>query len=503
MIFRLCIFLPLLFISPGHIEAQVPVKLKIIHWNDFHAQNQPMSVKGVNGSRYNVGGFAYFKSAIDSLKYVAQSKQEAFLELDAGDNFQGTPISGVTRGESQIELLNLLHPDAVALGNHEFDYGWENLDSLIRFEARFDIVNANIYHPDHSSFAKPYIIRQLGKLRVAIIGLTVEHLNNLTLPERIRGLQIATYEESLRTYLKEIKKEKPSLIVVLSHIGVDADRRLANEFPQVNIFVGGHSHTPLKAPIKENYSLIVQAGSRGQFVGELELEIDLTGDSVLSYEGKLIETKNEIFKPDSAILRRVEELEAPVTAKYAETIGVLKKDWHVNDGRQSNLAAFESMVFRTRLSSDIGVINYGGLRKSLRAGNITMRDIYEINPFENELVSFDLRGDEVEHALEWMFDGKGSEFCEFSGLTCSVDTSAKPGNRIQNIRIDGTPMDPTKTYSIATNIFVGSHLSSIFGLNDSTHPLRQSGVTDFDLIVEAIRKYKEISGDSESWVKGL
>jgi 5'-nucleotidase/UDP-sugar diphosphatase len=483
-------------------QARHSVKLKIIHWNDFHAQNMPMTVKGFDG-RYNVGGFAYFKAVIDSLKRVASENQEPYLLLDAGDNFQGTAISGFTRGASQITLENIIHPDAVTLGNHEFDYGWQNIDSLLRYKARFTVINANISGENNKPFATPYIIKQAGNLKIAIIGLIVENLQNLTLPEKIKGLKITSYEYALRKYLPEIKKAKPDLIIVLSHIGVDADRELAKKFPEVNIFVGGHSHTALQEPLKENHSVIVQAGSRGQYVGELELNVDTDADTLFSYSGKLIETKNNTITPDPAIMKQIEIMEAPVAAKYAETIGILKKDWSGRKYHHSNLAAFEAMVFREDLGSDIGVINYGGLRKNLPAGNITMRDVYEINPFGNEMVKFIVTGKEIKEALEWMFDGKGTESCEFSGLRCKVDTAQEVGTRISGIIIADKKIDLKKKYSVATNIFVASHLHSIFGLNEETHPQIHTGVIDFDLLVDGIRKRKEISGESEEWVKGL
>ncbi len=482
-------------------SAQHQVRLKIIHWNDFHAQNMPMTVKGPDGTRYNVGGFAYFKAVIDSLKQAAVIEHEPFLLFDGGDNFQGTAISGVTRGASQITLMNIIHPDAVAIGNHEFDYGWQNIDSLIRLKAMYNFVNSNISHKNGKSFAPPYIIKQLGRLKIAIIGLTTDDLKNLTIPEKIDDLKIVLCDVALKKYLAEVNKLKPTIIIVISHIGVDADRELAKKFPEVNIFVGGHSHTALREPINENRSVIVQAGSRGQFVGELDLNIDLDGDSLLSYSGKLIETKNNRITPDPSIVQQIEIMEAPVAAKYAETIGVLKKDWRAHDRKNNNLAAFEAMVFREYLGTDIGIINYGGLRKSLPAGNITMRDIYEINPFENEMVKFKLLGSEIKRALEWMFDNKSSESCEFSGITCTLDTLKNSGNRISEILTSGRKIDPKKSYSITTNIFVGSHLHSIFGIDEAAHPLQHTGISDFDLITDAIRKRKVISGESEEWVR--
>jgi len=483
--------------------AQHPVKLKIIHWNDFHAQNTPMTKWNASNEKTSIGGFAYFKAVIDSLKQVAAINHEACMTLDAGDNFQGTAISGFTRGASQIKLMNILHPDAVTLGNHEFDYGWTNIDSLIRYKATFAVTNSNILLPNGKTFAQPYIIKQEGELHVAIIGLTTDDLVNLSLPANRQGLTITTCKDALKKYLPEIRKQKPDLIIVLSHIGVDADRELAKQFPEVNIFVGGHSHTPLQKPLKENHSVIVQAGSRGQYVGELELNIDTDGDSLLSYSGKLIETENSRIAPDPTIVQQIDLMEVPIRAKLSETIGILKKDWKNHEFGKSNLAAFEAMAFREATGSDIGVINYGGIRKPLSAGPITMNDIYEINPFGNELVSFTLTGAEIRSSLEWMMSDKGHEACEFYGITCTVDTLKKEGERISDILFAGKKIDAKKKYSVTTNIFVGTHLNANFGLNEDTHPFSHAGLTDRDVIIDAIKKRKEISGESEEWMKGL
>ncbi|MEP7235149.1 MAG: bifunctional UDP-sugar hydrolase/5'-nucleotidase [Ignavibacteriota bacterium] len=495
---RTLLLLCVMVFSQAH--AQHPARLKIIHWNDFHAQNTPVVKKDAHGKTYSVGGFAYFKAAIDSLKRAAELENEPVLLLDAGDNFQGTAISGFTRGASQIKLMNIIHPDAVTLGNHEFDYGWMNIDSLIRFKAIYDVTCANIERNDGKPFVQQFLLKQVGTLSVAIIGLTTDDLENLTLPWHIQGLTIARCAATLKIVLPEIKKLKPDLIIVLSHIGVEADRKLATQFPEVNIFVGGHSHTPLEKPIRESHSLIVQAGSRGQYVGELDLTIDTDADSVLTSDGRLIETVNDKFSPNRAIVEQIELVEKPINIKLGETIAILKKDWKIHRPFASNLASYEAMVFREDLHSEIGVINYGGLRKSLTAGDITMRDMYEINPFGNELVQFDLTGAEIKQVLERMFGDSGREACEFSGILCKVDTNQSEGKRISVIRIGDADWNPKKKYLLTTNIYIATHLHSFFGIEESSHPLKHTGITDFDLLVEGTRKRKMISGESEPWI---
>ena len=255
--------------------------------------------------------------------------------------------------------------------------------------------------------------------------------------------------------------------------------------------------------IKENKSIIVQAGSRGKYVGDIELSIDPDSDTIVTFAGNLIETKNDRITPDPTILRLIDSMEIPINAKLGQEIGILKADWKLSHKKQSNLAYFESMVFREDLNCDIGIINYGGLRKTLAAGPITMRDMYEINPFGNEIVIFSVTGVELKKSLEWMFGDNRGESCEFSGVTCIIDTTKKEGNRISNIRLFSRPIDLKKRYSIATNIFVATHLYSMFGLDEKMHALQHTGITDVDLLISGIRKRKIITGESKDWVKGF
>ncbi len=165
---RRCTFIIFLLIYSTACSTQH--RIKFIHWNDVHAENEPFVVR--EGARtVRVGGFAYDKSVIDSLRSSAIKAGETPFLLDAGDEFQGTIISTLTKGRSQYELLNLLHPDAVTLGNHEFDYGWVNLQRLLSDIVRFPIVNANVFDAHGSHIASPYVIVEKDSIRIAVIGL--------------------------------------------------------------------------------------------------------------------------------------------------------------------------------------------------------------------------------------------------------------------------------------------------------------------------------------------
>ena len=173
------------------VEFSDSVKtLRILHWNDVHARNMPYEVSKKDeetGEKtyYYLGGIS------NLLGYINMLKDNNTLLFDGGDSYQGSPISTVTRGFSQIEVLNMLEPDAFVIGNHEFDYGQYALDSALMM-AEFDYLSANVFfNPRNKTFGKPFIIEDVNGIKVGVIGITALDLETLILPKNIsRRLQL-------------------------------------------------------------------------------------------------------------------------------------------------------------------------------------------------------------------------------------------------------------------------------------------------------------------------
>ncbi len=475
--------------------------IKIIHWNDFHAQNTTRTLRK-DGKPYRVGGSAVLKGYIDSLRNLAP---EQSLVLFAGDDFQGTPVSNFTKGRSQVILMNELKPDAVVPGNHEFDYGKENFIALLS-ETKYDVICANlVVAKTGEPLFPPYKIVQRNGLKIAIIGLITTDMPIVSIPENIAGLEAKDYSIVLSKYLPEIKaKEKPDAIIVLSHIGllnkldyVD-DLTLSRIYPEILAFIGGHSHTPLFEPIRKGGGVIVQAGSRGQYVGELDLVIDPVGDSLVSFSGKLIETYADSITPDLRVQAMVDSMEAPMKKMMDEQIGTLKADWKSKFGESTNLGTWQTDVMREEMKVDIAIQNSGGIRKSLNAGPIRIRDMWEISPFGNAFVIFGITGKELRQMLEWQIDGRG-EFCDMSGVVCKYNGNLPYGKRIKEITVNGKPLDEEKVYVVATNNYAAAQLPALFGLQRQVN-VKGTPFVDHDFFVEAVKKRKVISGEKREWL---
>ncbi len=485
--------------SPYRTEEHA-AKLTILHWNDFHAQNVPIKItrKTAIGSdtTYMAGGTATFLGYVNQIR---NNRKDVAL-FNAGDDFQGTPISTFTYGKSQAVLMNMIKPDAITLGNHEFDYGIDSLKSAYA-STSFPIVLSNLVNTATGrTFGLPYEIKQFGDVKVGILGATPPDLELLTFRENIEGYRIRDIDSSLNIYIPEMKeRHHPDIIVLISHMGLDRDTLLAMRRNDIDVIVGGHTHTPLFSPIKMNRTVIVQAGSKGQYLGKLDLVVDLSGDSVFAYNGELIETVTGAVTPDSAAAVKVAEYESIVDERLGEVIGTLTEKWDRQIGKrvESNIGNFESDVTRYATGTDIGFQNVGGIRKDLDAGPIKVRDIWEINPFGNTLVTFSVRGDVLRTMIEFQAGIQPREFAQVSGVNYVYDSSKPKGSQLVSLTVTGKPVTDSQMYSISTNNYIGSHLKDFFGISDASVKIKETGMVDRDVIIEYIRKNPIITSKVE------
>jgi len=474
--------------------------LTILHWNDFHSQNLPYQVKAALKERntdttYLVGGSAVLASYIKK-NYDSDSTT---LLLCAGDDFQGSPVSTITKGSSQIKLLNLLTPDAFALGNHEFDYGKESLKENIK-KAHFPVLAANLFDGEtDTTFAAPFILKQIGKIKVAIVGLITTDLSTLALPENIKSVQVKPASESMNALVPALKRIGADLIIAVTHEGVKEDSILAARSPDIDVIIGGHSHTPLFTPKHVNGILIAQAGSRGRWLGKVELTVDTDKDTVLQSSGELIECRASGINPDTTVAKVVGELEQLADKSLNEIVAELKTDWVRNGTGESNIGNWISDAMRNYAKTDIAFQNSGGIRKDVLAGTLTVRDFWEISPFGNTLLTFKVSGETLQSMLSYQVSAS-DELCQVSGLT--IEYVVKEGKRIlKKIMVGNEPLNAKKMYSVVTNNFVESQSKKYFGVEIPPSAIKQLHAADRDVLIEAARKQNSIASTLEGRIK--
>ncbi|MBI5586562.1 MAG: metallophosphatase, partial [Deltaproteobacteria bacterium] len=285
--------------------AQDAKRLRILYLNDFHGYAEPQQPAG---SPRPVGGIAFLAEEVRRLR-----EGQPTLLLAAGDMIQGNQWANFFQGASSIRLMNALGFDALVLGNHEFDYGQEVLKQRLA-EAAFPVLGANV---EGLPGIRPYMLKEIGGWKVLIIGVVTEDTPVMTHPRNVAGLAFLPPEEAIRR-IKPETLAQADLVIVLSHLGLPADRRLARQVQGIHLIVGGHTHTRIEQPLRVNDTWIVQAWEHGKALGCLDL-VQTEGKVTLA-AGRLIDIDPQKGSaPEVATL--VETYSSRVQAALDEVIG--------------------------------------------------------------------------------------------------------------------------------------------------------------------------------------
>jgi 2',3'-cyclic-nucleotide 2'-phosphodiesterase (5'-nucleotidase family) len=475
-------------------------QVTILHWNDFHAQNLPFQVKTKNritntDTTYMVGGSATLASYLK--KYAAEFPNS--LQLNCGDDFQGSPISTITKGRSQMELMALLKPDAMELGNHDFDYGRDQLSQYLK-NVPFTVLGGNIQDGRTGKpFAHPYFIKTIDGVTVAVIGVMSPELSTLSIPDNIKDLTVLDPAATVKALVPELKRQNVDLIVALSHMGVDEDSILAANAPDLDLIVGGHSHTPLFRPKIVNGVIITQAGARGRWLGKIALTVDVAKDTIVTSFSELIECRTADIAPDPVVAAKVDELEKLAAAEMNEVIGELKTDWKREGRSESNIGNWITDALRAYAGTDIAIQNSGGIRKELLAGKILVRDLWEISPFGNMLVTFAVDGATLRRMVQYQLS-LGDDFNQVSGMKV-VYRNVNGERKLHNLKVNNALVNDGTKYSIVTNNYVAAQAKKYFGLELAPSEITQLNITDRDVLIEAVKKQKVITSVIEGRVK--
>ena len=351
----LAILAALLIAATGlHAAEPATTLLTILHVNDYHGRVKP-SIDKVTDPQKQVGGAAQLAAMI---KKARAENPEGTLLLSAGDMFQGSPVSNLFHGTPVMEVMNELKFDAMTLGNHEFDWGMGALTRL-RKEARFPLLAANIVDSKGNLLPgiRPYTILQRGHAKVAVIGVTTPETAYTTKPDNVKGLTFLSPETVLPRLIQNVRQQGASIVIVLSHLGLDADKRLAAAVPGVDVIVGGHSHTAIPKPLKmESGTVILQAGAYGVYLGVLELVVDKATGRATGYtesSGLRLVSAGLQDTPDRKAALIVKKYDDRVKQKFAAVVGETSVDLTAQSGSESNLGDLTADAMRAAAGGQI------------------------------------------------------------------------------------------------------------------------------------------------------
>ncbi|NGZ68470.1 bifunctional UDP-sugar hydrolase/5'-nucleotidase [Vibrio aestuarianus subsp. cardii] len=470
--------------QPTHEWQQdTTYKLTVLHTNDHHGRFWQ--------NKYGEYGMAARKTLIDDLRSEIEAQGGSVLLLSGGDINTGVPESDLQDAEPDFKGMSKIGYDAMALGNHEFD---NPLDVLFKQKewANFPMLSANIYDKATGKrLFQPYQMFDKQGVKIAVIGLTTEDTAKIGNPEFIGGIEFRDPKEEAKKLIAEIEKsEKPDLIFAVTHMGhyengqrgvnAPGDVALARYLDEgsLDMIVGGHSQEPVCMegpnvvsktfkpgdeckPDMQNGTYIVQAHEWGKYVGRADYEFRNGELNMVSYNLIPVNLKKKVkvngesqrifiqeqIAEDAEMLNFLrpyqEQGQAQLGVKIAETNGKLEGDRNVVRFQQTNLGRLIATAHMERAKADFAVMNSGGVRDSIDAGNVTYKDVLKVQPFANILTYTDMTGAEVLDYLNVVATKPvdSGAYAQFAGISMTVSDG-----KVSNVVIGDKQLRLDKTY---------------------------------------------------------
>jgi 5'-nucleotidase len=449
-------------------RAQAVTRASLLHLNDFHSRHEPIAVTNAacQGGETCFGGAARIATAIAEAREAARAEGRPALLLDGGDTFLGTLFFTHHEGLAEAAVQRAWGVQAFALGNHEFDKGPAVLARYIA-AAEFPVLSANLdatAEPELAGRVRPTASFRNGAARIVVVGLTTPETPGVSSPGP--NLRFTDPAEATERAVWEARREGPATVVLLSHLGLPADRRLAAQVPGVDVILGGHSHTLVAPPVlvngPEREVVIVQAGAHGRWLGRLDL--DLAADGKLAAHAQVMRELDAGLAEDPAVAAIVARFAAPLEAIRRTVVVTLPAPLD-NSGcgtAACDLGTLVAEALRRHAGTEIGWMNGGGMRAGLPAGEVTMGDLLSTLPFGNTLARVTLRGHAVKAALEngvSRLPGRAGRYPQVAGLRFRVNPLRPAGERVSDIEVEVAAgewraLEAERAYRIATNNFL-------------------------------------------------
>ncbi|KAL5289325.1 hypothetical protein ACFFRR_009461 [Megaselia abdita] len=507
----LCLSTISVYGAPAAEVAEDGLQLTILHNNDMHARFEQVSMSSgtctpdLAEANKCYGGFARIAHLVRKYRKESEETGVPFLFINAGDTYTGTPWFTVYKDEIATKFVNLLKPDVISLGNHEFDEGIEGLVPFVK-NASMPVLAANLDFSKvpqlkNISSLKPSEVLTLNGTKVGIIGYLTPDTQAMA---TTGGVVFLPEVESINAEAKKLKSEGVKIIIALGHSGYKQDQIIAKECPDVDIVVGGHSHSFLytgsKPPNGQPETIegpyptfveqksgkhvpVVQAYAFTKYLGKIEVKFDIDGnikefngapillDNNIPREADILDLLN-VYRP------KIEELATAVVGHTRVHLdGSSCRDKECNMG---NLIT-ESMVYhRVRLldeqnntgywtDSSIAFLQGGGIRASIDKsidGNITMKDVLTVLPFEDKFLLLEVYGKTIRNALEhsakvYKTDSSGG-FLQMHGIRVEYNIKNPVGKRVTSVHVlcaecdipDFSPLNDEKKYKLITSNFL-------------------------------------------------
>ncbi|MCZ6401589.1 bifunctional UDP-sugar hydrolase/5'-nucleotidase UshA [Vibrio parahaemolyticus] len=514
--------------------AESCTKFTVLHTNDNHGRFWENS-KGEYG-------MAARKTLIDSIRAEVEANGGETILLSGGDINTGVPESDMQNAEPDFVGMNLIGYDAMAVGNHEFDNALSVLDKQAKL-ADFPMLAANIYRKDTDGkvtderYFAPYKVFTINGLKVAVVGLTTKDTAKLVNPDNVANIHFADPQIEIKKVLKEIEaNETVDLVFATTHMGHYQDGNHGSEAPgdvllarslkdgELDAIIGGHSQNPVCMepgtndyadfkpgddcmPDRQNGTWIMQAHEWGKYVGRADFEYYDNKLHLASYKLIPVNLKakdangdyqfiGDEIQPDATVKSTLQPYQdqgqALLDVRVSETDGKLEGDRGVVRSQQTNLGHLLGEAYRTYelVKADFGVMNSGGVRDSIQAGDITYRDVLTVQPFGNFVTKATMTGKEVKEYLDVVATksaGSGA-YAQLDNITLDVDCDAGSVT-ITDINGKGFNLDATYTFAVIS-------FSAAGGDDYPVIQVESTQMTDASVLREFFVNNPQISADN-------
>ena len=454
----------------------------------YQPQNQPetaeapvtegeteVAILAVNDMHANIDLFPKFAAMVDSLRAIYPD----LLLFSAGDNRTGNPVNDQYNPVNypMITLMNETGFDLCAVGNHEWDADIDNLRNDIE-RANFPFLCANVFVPDGLNLGiKPFVTFEHQGVKMAVVGMIEVRHDGIpgAHPKNLTKVSFKRAQEVLPQY--RYLREQNDVVILLSHCGVEDDMELAQSSPWLDAIIGGHSHTLIEHPTETNGVLVTQSGSHLKYATLVKLRV----------KNHKVVGKKAIVLNVNAVRREKAEIKKMVTEfndapSLNEAIAIAKTRFE----NPEELGCMLTDAIREVSEADFAFQNTGGVRvPSLKKGPITVKDVYSIDPFNNEIVVFQMTGQQLKRFVTNTYKKNGGYPSFVSGMTYKVEDDGKHINVF--LTPDHGNFGKDKIYKVAMNSYMASTV-----IIESIDDGQSMFMTSEEMLIEFLKKHKEV-----------
>ena len=435
--------------------------IQIVYINDFHGSVDP---SGKNPGMVKLAG------RLKEIEATNTTNNTNTVFLAGGDLFQGSAASNLTYGAMVNDFLKEVGLKASAVGNHEFDWGTDKIAKWAT-EGGYEFLASNIYSKTTGfpvSWAKPYEIITVNGVKIGLIGLSTPETAFKTLAENVKDIEFRDPNVSGKYWAKLLKEtDQADIVIALTHLGASQDANgvitgeaadLAN-VPDSGIDAVLCAHTHMAVCGTVNNIPVVQAYYNGRNIGKLNITVKLDNTFTITPASEKLYNSNGYLTtlPDDPVTKTIyDNYKTALDPILNQVVGKTTTELsHDKAAGVSVLGEWTCEVMAKKAGTQIGITNGGGLRTSIKAGNITMGNLYEVMPFDNTLYKMDLKGSDLKRVIENGIMNTIVGWVQLYGVKVYYDEDLAAGDRITAMYLlDGTKIDMGKYYSVVTNDFM-------------------------------------------------